>query len=536
MEFQWPAGVYYCPRDKNHKVDSKDRLIKHLSNCKLLKGYPEFYSCAFDTYHLFVSPFEKEAHEQVCLGRSKAENPEDLIASSSFMFANPGFDEKFVPKKVDSQFYNKNKERLEREDKEIKEIKAKIRINVADMKKSSAAGLDENTVSLNIQFEDAVLVRLALRVTNLARYEEVCPEFDSNSVYLAAVPQDKLLTAFKAAADIAGDTIGELVVDTGNQRLAEQLDLVRRKVVEFSQVYTLKDKKENIFCVVSSDALQEEAQTRLSLKPRSLAVVWLLKSDLFKTVLSKSAKEKELLDENSLKSNESSRLSNEIRETQETINGYVKKAANSSRVNENLKRELSTLTMRLVKEDESSSQANIARFTSEIETLKSAIAERQEKFQEELAAVKNQKMSEYLKVLVDCLLSSNDKLQVFNNHISKYEENIGSLEAYNKDSEKLSESWKQSISDYESSLEDIKDKLNRSKDSIADDNLPKKGVICHKDLHCHMCKSTYASVVTKPCNHCILCWSCFHGFVQTGLRGCLLCDKRIDYVFKIKFI
>lgn len=531
----WPAGSYYCPRDRNHKFDSKDRLIKHLSNCKLLKGFPEFYSCAFDTYHLFVSSFEKDDHQLICTSRSRHKDPDSMITSSHFMFQNPGFDAKFVPKKVDTEFYNKNKDRLEQEEKDIKEFKSKIRINVTDVLKSSSSLTEQNVIPVNMLFDNDVVVKLPLKITNQVVFEEVSPEFDPMNIYLATKPKDSTIITSKGQEQLTEYCIGEVSFDSYSSKYKSVLDRIKDKIISNNCFYTLKDHRENIFCIISSDNLLQNKLPELGLGFKSLAMVWLLKSELFKKVLEKSRIEKEMIEENNLKSNDIKRLELEIVEVQESKNSNLKKSANSIRIIENLKRELSALTMRLVKEDESSSHSNIARFNTEIESYKTLIAERQVKFQEEQEALKNQTMSEYLKVLVDCLLSSNDKLQDYTNHIKKYEENIGSLEAYNKDSENVMENWKQKIAEDEASLEEVRESLARFKDPIIEDADTKKGLICHRDVHCHMCKSTYASMVTRPCNHCILCWNCFHGFVQSGLRGCPLCETRVEFVFKIKY-
>lgn len=90
---------FLCPKDKNHKLESKDRLIWHLNNCKLVKNIPEFYSCRYETYHLFATQQEKEKHELECKSAHKLKN---MPIIQNFKIANPGYDKDFKPKPVDT--------------------------------------------------------------------------------------------------------------------------------------------------------------------------------------------------------------------------------------------------------------------------------------------------------------------------------------------------------------------------------------------------------------------------------------------------
>ena len=122
------------------------------------------------------------------------------------------------------------------------------------------------------------------------------------------------------------------------------------------------------------------------------------------------------------------------------------------------------------------------------------------------------------------------------NNCMTYAENISSIETYNKDQQNTIEDFRNKVAENVKQIEVAKETLSKEKDgSNTVVSKDKKGVVVNKRMLCHLCKGSYVSMVTKPCNHCIMCWNCYQGFVQSKLHNCLVCNQRIEFVFKIKY-
>src|SRR3990167_659077 len=95
-----PSMTFICPKEKNHKCEGRERFIRHLWNCKGLKCYPEFYSCKYESMHVFITSEEKILHEQECPLQAKYKGPNATMDESSLVpnmkVRNPGNDLSFV--------------------------------------------------------------------------------------------------------------------------------------------------------------------------------------------------------------------------------------------------------------------------------------------------------------------------------------------------------------------------------------------------------------------------------------------------------
>lgn len=579
---------FLCPREKNHKFEAKDRLIKHLSNCKLLKGDAEFYSCRYETYHLFVSIKDKEEHEKHCPTRMKSKDPSPAAGSSSlFKVSNPGFDPSFVPKRVSTGYYVQNRERLEREEQQIKNNKSKVRVNVADMKRDFVG--DNDTIILYGRVDDGY-IRMMLQQTNQELMATINADFGTTTI----LSMRSVVLDF--AADVKNGPIGQIVSSSFVGFIAFPLSSISsgsvanklRDSLCFGHcVMGVKDRRENEYFLVGEDVrqellskfgspslnkihpedtsgvkaeaspqsqgwLQKSGDSGLDLKPvpvgdkrhsgeqvgkGKIALVYLLKSDYYRRVADKSLEERKARDVCDLKELEARKAEERRRISQEEHDRLANRCVILERTNEGLKAEINNLSMRVLQEDDSSAHVNVIRTTQEISNLKSQIMDQQANFTEELKMLKDQKMGDYMRILIEDLTKLNDKIIHYKNNILAYQENIGKVDAYNQDTQKMVDNYKQMNDDYRRQIEGCRDLLSKEKDVVpASNKEQKKGVILKKELSCHMCKSSYVSMVTKPCNHCLLCWSCFHAFVQNNLRNCLVCDERVDFCFKIKYI
>ncbi|CAD8202150.1 unnamed protein product [Paramecium pentaurelia] len=72
---------YLCPANRNHKLQSLDKLLSHLHTCKEVKlaDKPRFvYYCQYYQGHCFLTTEDREKHEKICqwrLGLKKQHDP-----------------------------------------------------------------------------------------------------------------------------------------------------------------------------------------------------------------------------------------------------------------------------------------------------------------------------------------------------------------------------------------------------------------------------------------------------------------------------
>lgn len=585
---------FLCPRDKNHKFEAKERLIKHLKNCKLLKGDGEFFSCKYETYHLFVSLKDKEEHEKCCPVRMKLKTIGDNVITNNSLFkvTNPGFDPSFVPKKVSTGYYNQNKERLEREEQTIKTNKSKVRVNVADVKKDLM--VDGDAIILYGRSEEFYL-RMIIQQINQELLSTINADFSSTKVSSLTSNWLDLAAETKTTQInqiLTSSLVGYVAFPLSSISSGSQASKLRDSLCRGERIIGLKDRGENEYFLIGEDVRHYilslygegggEGHYKLSAedlngikkeggnffnifssslkKPQEdsegkplavgdkrhsgemvgkgkIALIYLVKSELYRKVAEKCLEERkarEVIDYHDLEARKSEERKKAAKDEYDRL---YNKCQILERTNEGLKAEVSNLSIKVFQEADSSSQVNVIRTTQEISNLKSQIVEQQTNFSEELKVIKDQKMADYMRILIEDLTKLNDKIIHYKNNILAYQENIGKVDAFNSDTQKMMENYKISTEDYKRQIEGCKDLLSKEKEVNSNANKDqKKGVILKKELSCHLCKSSYVSMVTKPCNHCLLCWSCFHAFVQNNLRNCLICDQRVDFCFKIKYI
>jgi hypothetical protein len=584
---------FLCPREKNHKFESKDRLIKHLSNCKLLKGDVEFYSCKYETYHLFVSLKDKEEHEKHCPTRSKIKdsNPAPPLSGSLFKVANPGFDPTFIPKKVQTGYFSQNRERLEREEQMIKTNKSKVRVNVADVKKDQ---VDGDSIILFCRDEDSYL-RMVVQQTNQELLTKINADFGTTFIFnLHSIPLDLGIEATKGYLNqiLTSTFVGFVALPLSSLSSGTIANKLRDLICEGRKIVGIKDRRENEYLLIGEDIRQEifskyaakgellahgsnsdvksmlksesnenifalsstksQGEEQLGLKPipvgdkrhsgemigkGKISLIYLVKSDYYRKVAEKSLEERKTREATDLKELDARKAEEKRKLAQDEHDRLTNKCLILERTNEGLRAEIGTLGVRLLQDDDSSAHVNVIKTNQEIANLKSQIMEQQTNFTEELKVIKDQKMADYMRILIDDLTKLNDKIIHYKNNILAYQENIGKVDTYNQDTQKMIDNYRVTTDDYRRQIEGCRDLLSKEKDiAQATNKEQKKAVILKKELSCHICKSSYVSMVTKPCNHCLLCWSCFHAFVQNNLRNCLACDEKVDFCFKIKYI
>lgn len=588
---------YLCPREKNHKFETKERLIKHLSNCKLLKADIDFFSCKYDIYHLFVSVRDKEEHEKKCPSwRKLVDTRENQTAHTQFFkISNPGYDPSFVPKKVMTGYYTQNRERLEREELMIKTNKSKVRVNVADMKKDHADG---DFITLYGRDKDGFL-RMLLEPNESELLASIDADFSPTNI-LSLQPQEDFWLEKQCndqSSQLATSSlVGYITFPISSVASGSLVDRLRNEICEGQRFLSFKDNKENQYVIVGEEIRQLAMERLKNLgseisssggyresrfdpqgskgEPRAegykfdiknqdetggcgskplvvgdkrhsgeivgkgkMALIYLLKSDYYKKVADKSLEMRREKEKSDLKESESRRVQDKLKELKAEESNLVFKCQALGRTRDGLQGELKALSIKMLQEEDSSTQINYLRTNQEIGNLKNTIMEKQSNFTEELKMIKDQKLADYMRMLIDDLTKLNDKIIHHKNNIMAYQENIGKVEAYNQDTKKMIDSYKTTTDDYTKQAEVCNDLLSKEKDVTQTTTKDqKKGVIIKKEMSCHLCKSSYVSMVTKPCNHCILCWSCFHAFVQNGLKNCLICEENVEYCFKVNYI
>ena len=535
MESGPPLQHFICPKEKNHKFDTKERLIKHLSNCKLLKGIPEFLSCKYETYHLFATPFEKEEHEKKCHLKNRLKGEEPPV--SNFKIKNPGFDPSFQPKKIDTSFYNVNKERLLREEQEIKAEKAKVRVNIADVAKKNEAVelLDEGKVTFSAALDTGFL-KMSIRILDIPKFQLLNADFSRQTIFRLTNYSDAEFLAKLHADEV--DIIGDLYIHSDSSTFKQQLNTFKHQVLYENRILQLKDKKENIFVVVGISRLKrcdKLVESDTTLKHTSILVLFHKKSSYFQDIMQRAQIEKEIGEQIAINSTEASAIEAKRKELAEEANSIPPRRAFYLRTLQSHVEELTILQKRLEGSDEAFSQNNYEANAREIATLKKVYQEKYESFPMEMKSVREQRMNEYKAVMVEELSKANQKLAHYRTNAQAIEENIQKIKTYMLDTQKMTDSYKAKVDSTKALIEACKETLTKEKDHP----LPaqqKKGVVLNKAMNCRLCHSSYVSMVTKPCMHCILCWSCFHGFVQNGLKNCLACGQRVEFCFKIKFL
>jgi len=571
--------------------------MKHLSNCKLLKGDIDFYSCKYEIYHLFISVRDKEEHEKKCPSRRKlAESAaNNSISNQLFKITNPGYDPSFVPKKVMTGYYTQNRERLEREEQLIKANKSKVRINVADVKKDHA---DSDFIVLYGREKDGYL-RMLLEPTDSELLVSIGADFCSTSILNLQPQEDTWLqeaTKDNFSQFATSSLVGYITFPISSLTSGALVNSLREEICQGKKLLSFKDRRENQYVIIGEE-IRQNALERLKNHPQELsssksvkvtkeglsfgkeepgahfdtnlsqtsgkkeepikktlpvgdkrhsgevvgtgkmALIYLLKSDYYKKVAEKSLemrREKEICE---LREAENRKIQDKLRDSKKEETILENKVQALGRTTEGLRGELRAINIKILQEDDTGSQINFLRTNQDITNLKNQIVQKQTGFTEELKMIKDQKLADYMRMLIEDLTKLNDKIIHHKNNIMAYQENIGKVEAYNQDTKKMIDSYKSTIDEYVGSIEGCNDLLSKEKDPIQTTSKDqKKGVIIKKEMSCHLCKSTYVSMVTKPCNHCILCWSCFHAFVQNGLKNCLICEERVEYCFKVNYI
>lgn len=585
---------FLCPRDKNHKFEAKDRLIRHLKNCKLLKADQEFFSCKYETYHLFATLKDKDEHEKFCPVKTRVKQTGETASYSTSLFKvkNPGFDPSFVPKKVSTGYYNENKERLEREEQIIKTNKSKIRVNVADTRKDLI--IDDDSVNLFGRSEEGFFRMLIQQIDNNLM-TNINADFGSTRIAsLISIPlnQNTDLRSSPINQILTSNLVGYVAFPLSSISSGSQACLLRDSLCRGERLFRLKDQKENEYFLIGEDVRhlvlsyfgEGNGEGHTKIKPEQfnsvkgegdnifsllklselkaeksadgslievgdkrhsgemvgkgkIALIYLVKSEIYKKVAEKNLEERKIRETIDFHELEARKADEKRKTAKDEFDRLLYKCQMLERTNEGLKAEVSNLGLKVLQESDSSSQVNVIRTTQEISNLKSQIVEQQNSFSEELKVIKDQKMADYMKILIEDLTKLNDKIIHYKNNILAYQENIAKVDVFNQDTQQLIENYKITTEDYKRQIEGCKDLLSKEKEVNLNSNKDqKKGVILKKELSCHLCKSSYVSMVTKPCNHCLLCWSCFHAFVQNNLRCCLICDERVDFCFKIKYI
>ena len=571
--------------------------MKHLSNCKLLKADVDFYSCKYEIYHLFVSVQDKEEHERKCPSRRKlAENSGNLTTSNQlFKVTNPGYDSSFVPKKVMTGYYSQNKERLEREEQLIKTNKSKVRFNVADMKKDQP---DSDFIILYGREKDGFL-RMLLEPADKDLLISIGTDFCHTTI-LNLQSQEQPWLENSTIDDISrfatSSLVGYISFPISSVASGSLVDRLRNEICQGKKLLSFKDRKENQYVIIGEEIRQmviekfknksketghswegagsegglsgskrESLHSGMNSVGQSLgkneeygnkplpvgdkrhsgeivgvgkmALIYLLKSDYYKKVGEKSLEMRKEKERSEINEVESKRSQDKLKVLKPEELILTNKLQSLSRTTEGMRGELNSLNIKILQEGDSSTQINYLRINQDITNTKNQIMEKQVSFTDELKMIKDQKLADYMRLLIDDLTKLNDKIIHHKNNIMAYQENISKVEAYNNDTKKMIDSYKTTNDDYIRQIEVGNDLLSKEKDITQPTSKDKKkGVIIKKEMNCYLCKSSYVSMVTKPCNHCILCWSCFHAFVQNGLKNCLLCEERVEYCFKVNYI
>lgn len=57
--------VFTCPKNPNHIAHTLAAHRKHINKCKELNDYPGFYICKYNEGHAFISPHDRDNHEEM---------------------------------------------------------------------------------------------------------------------------------------------------------------------------------------------------------------------------------------------------------------------------------------------------------------------------------------------------------------------------------------------------------------------------------------------------------------------------------------
>jgi len=130
------ANEFLCPINRSHKLQDRDKLIKHIMRCKEMRPYKTVYICGYHNTHMFISQREREIHHRDCPFRLQKE-------CQQYSLPNTSYDPKaqpYQPSKDIDHYWKKNKERLQIKEELLREQK--------QLKRRLAYNPDEDLVHL----------------------------------------------------------------------------------------------------------------------------------------------------------------------------------------------------------------------------------------------------------------------------------------------------------------------------------------------------------------------------------------------------
>lgn len=540
--------VFICPKERNHKCEGKDRFVRHLWNCKMLKSYPEFYSCKYETLHLFVTQEDKMLHERECPAQVKYRGPNATRDESTLVpnlkFKNPGYDPTFVGKKVDTTYYTINKERLIRQEQEIKNEKARVRINVTNLSSVSKRVEEiESSNSEKVVFFgtlDSGFAKYIIRIFDKGKFDDCNPEFSRQTLLrVSEFPDPEFAEFVKSETFPLEKIIGEIFVGNVSRSFAENANKFKSRITEEGKIYAVKDKKENIFGLVPMSAIKNREmlfKLDAQLISQSILVVHYMRSKFYDNLMTMAANEKKWEDEIAKKTTEISQLYQRKKEIEDEKRLHEVTLRGLQESLEASQAEIIKINNRMIKDEgETATQAGYLKFQQEVIEMKQKIRERQENLTQELELIKKTKITEYVESLYKELEKINSRTAHYKHNIENLRVNLQRLDEYNYSAQDQIKTQRSEIEECNTQIEDLRRHLEKEKDTQPPKADKKQGIIMRKEMNCHLCKSGYVAMVTKPCNHCVLCWSCYQSSIQAGLRNCLMCNQRVEFVFKIKY-
>jgi hypothetical protein len=538
-----PLKHFVCPKDKNHSFEDKTALLKHLGSCKLLKGYKSFYSCKYQAYHLFTTPKLKEEHEEICPSKSMKTITKDQVLLSNFEFANPGYDPKFVPKKVDSQYYHKNKDRLDNEQEEIKKQKALLRINVAD--------IVEKTESIKMKAEGVVrfiarisehVISFQLKVLKGELVKEIDLDLSPEYIFSIQPADSKICETLKTKRDLLSCCLGELNIWENTVWSKKIGDDFVNSVVKEGRLFLLKDKKENVSVICSCSHVYQGGLPFIpdnAVKVNSLLVVFLEKSNFFKEVLDRSNLEKGLHENIAYRLAEQMRIIETVKSQGEIYSNESRKLRYMQQYHDSVKEELGICQQSYLQFMDSDDQgtSKMSEMQAEIEMLNFSLTQKRAEMEQDTIRCLNEKVGTYMEMYGGEVTAQREKMGKYEAKISAMNDNLKKAETFNRDLEEL----KEQEAEASVSLAEDKELISaQSKEATlfrpSDlQEVTKRGIVCALPCLCLCCKESYVSMMTQPCNHCVLCWKCYYAYISVGHRACPVCDKRINYCLKLIF-
>lgn len=156
---------FICPMNKNHKLKSNEKLIKHIQRCKECKTVKIFYQCGYHESHYFETKELRDQHHKICDLR----NFEDFIPNE---MVNDGYDpkaRKYRPSEDQRQWFYRNKKRFEIEQKLIKEQKDKLRIHAANPDEDRVNIYEKNALG----YAHLPFVTIMLEATNRYKFAKL---------------------------------------------------------------------------------------------------------------------------------------------------------------------------------------------------------------------------------------------------------------------------------------------------------------------------------------------------------------------------